>query len=187
MQRIVAAFAAAAMVALAPGVSQADPASKAAVAAAFAKMAQAKTYHMTMQSGSRTMNMDVVAPDKRHTTAGTMEMIAIGDDMWIKVNGNWQHMPKMGNAPMPGPMGAAAAGMQAPTKPPEGDVTSLGPAQCQGKPAQGYQVTDGSGVKTKVLIDASGYPCEMDMTMSMGDAVIQWSNWNGPITVNAPS
>jgi len=58
----------------------------AAVAAAFAKMAAATSYRMTMSSPAGEMTQDYFAPNRRHMTGVQMEMIMIGDDrisrMW---------------------------------------------------------------------------------------------------------
>ena len=166
-----------------PIAARGDEASKAAVAAAFAKMAQAKTYRMTMQAQSTQMVSDYVAPDRRHMTGSQMEMITIGDDTWMKMNGKWQHIPKMAGtsgAAMAGPaMGAAQR-----VKPPETDVTFLGNETCQGQPARAYQYSTGTGAeKAKLLIGSSGYPCKIEMG---GGSSMEWSDWNAPMTINPP-
>jgi hypothetical protein len=165
-----------------PVAARGDDAAKAAVTAAFAKMSQAKTYRMTMHAQSAEMVSDYVAPDRRHMTGSQMEMITIGEDTWMKMNGKWQHMPKM-SATGGAAMGNPAMGAAQRVKPPETDVTFLGNETCQGQPARAYQYSTGTGSeKAKLLIGSSGYPCRMDM----GGGSMEWSNWNAPMTINAP-
>jgi hypothetical protein len=166
-----------------PVAARGDEAAKAAVAAAFAKMSQAKTYRMTMHAQSTQMVSDFVAPDRRHMTGSQMEMITIGDDAWMKMNGKWQHIPKtsgMSGAAMGNPaMGAAQR-----VKAPENDVTFLGNETCQGQPARAYQYSTGTGSeKAKLLIGSSGYPCRIDMAAGTS---MEWSDWNTPMSITAP-
>ncbi|HXP94384.1 MAG TPA: hypothetical protein VN905_13015 [Candidatus Binatia bacterium] len=171
------------LVALSPGIGRADAAAKAAVAAAFQKMAQAKSYRMTMTSASGEMTQDYVAPNRRHISGRQMEMITIGDDSWMKVDGKWQHVPKM-------PMGAMSAPQSIGSAPkaPETDVTLVGNQECQGQPAQVYQFStssaSGTSEKSKLWVGSSGYPCRMQMGSS--GASMQWSQWGAPLTIDAP-
>lgn len=168
-------------IALSPSIARADAAAKAAVAGAFQKMAQAKSYRMTMHSASGEMMQDYVAPNRRHMIGGQMETITIGDDTWMKINGKWQHIPKAM------PMGGARSVGVVP-KVPETDITFIGDQECQGRQARVYQFAtssaSGTTQKSKLWVDASGYPCRMEIGGS--GAWMQWSQWGASMMINAP-
>jgi len=176
---------------LEPLAAFADDASKAAVTAAFAKMAQAKSYRMTMHAGAGDMTQEYVAPDRRHMSGPSMEMISIADDTWMKVNGKWQHIPKTAagsGAMSSGAMGRGPGGPVA--KPPEADVKFVGNQDCQGQPARVYSfsmpASSGPPSQSKFWIGASGYPCRMEMGGTGSASSMEWSDWGAPLRIKPP-
>jgi outer membrane lipoprotein-sorting protein len=68
------------------------------------------------------------------------------------------------------------------------NVSDLGMKTVDGTAYHAYLVkdSDGSGSATTVYVDANGYPARMDVTDTRGTQTVTFSNFNGPITIDAP-
>jgi hypothetical protein len=66
-------------------------------------------------------------------------------------------------------------------------VTDLGPKTVDGTVLHAYGVKNAGSAKNAVVyIDASGLPARIENTDSEGLNVVKFSNFNGPITIEAP-
>ncbi len=170
------------------------PASAAAVddvKSAMLKLAQAHSYHVAIDGGSKVAEMDFIKPDRVHMMAGPMEMVHIGATTWIKVNGNWMKM----NVPNGGPMSAGMSPVtraQAIADHPETmvTVTDRGTTMVDGVLLHMYLVQQNGDAKPMTLgVGPDGYPRTIETTDSSGKTShVRFSHFDDPsIVIAAPT
>jgi hypothetical protein len=152
-------------------------------------MQKATSWHMNMKSAQADVDMDVVCPDKMHTVSKTgnmsAEMVRIGDQMYTKAGAKWMKMPGgMKQAPVCGGASATNSGgatAKAPTLDPTVKFTKGGTETVNGETCTDYTWTAG-GKSSTMCVGSDNLP----RLMKSGDATITYSNWNKPITIEAP-
>lgn len=174
----------ASMTALATAPAPADTtADMAAMGQAFASV---HSFHADLSSAKgMMMSMDIIKPDKFHVTMnGKMQVIEIGNDLWMNTTGQWQHMP-MANSMMQRPFEIARnAGMNGNgTK--DYTITDLGPAMLDGMPTHKYHMVGKSGDTVDMWV-SKGLPVQVQTTSSAGTATIKYSEWNSVPDITAP-
>ncbi len=176
-------FAAMTMLATAPAAADATS-DMMAMGQAFAAV---HSFHadITTPKGT-TMSMDMIQPDKFHVTMnGEMQVIEIGSDMWMNMNGSWQHM-SMGRAMLQQPMDMARnAGMQGHGA---GDytITDLGPAMLDGVPAHRYHMVGKSGDSVDMWV-SNNLPVQVQSTGTKGTVTIKYSEYNTVPDITPPA
>ena len=144
------------------------------------------SYHADITTSRGTMSMDVVQPDKMHMKmGGRMEMIRIGDDMWVNTRGQWQHVPMMAGAMMQRPMDMArGAGMQG-SSPSDYQITDLGAAMLDGIPTHKYHMTGKTGDTVDMWV-SKNLPVQVQATGKDGTATIKYSQYNTVPDITPP-
>ncbi len=145
------------------------------------------SYHADIITSRGTMSMDVVQPNKMHMTmGGRMQMIRIGDDMWVNTTGQWQHIPPMGGAMMQQPMDMArGAGMHG-TSPSDYTITDLGAAMLDGVPTHKYHMTGKTGDTVDMWV-SKNLPVQVQATGKSGTATIKYSQYNSVPDITPPA
>ena len=156
-------------------------------------MQKATSYHMNMKSSAMEMDMDVVCPDKMHTQSKTrgmmVEMVRVGDNMYTKSGGKWMKMPTGGKqAAVCGNTATTSGGANSrvPTFDPNVKMTKGGTETVNGETCTDWNgtVTDAKGAThTWTLCVGSD---NLPRLMKNADTTITYSNWNKPITIEAP-
>jgi hypothetical protein len=144
------------------------------------------SYHtdITTPKG-QVLSMDVVQPDKVHMTmGGRMQMITIGGDTWMNMNGSWQHLP-MANPMAQRPMDMAHnAGMQG-AGPSDYAITDLGPTMLDGVPAHKYHMAGKTGDTVDMWV-SENLPLQVQATGKDGTATIKYSKYNSVPDIAPP-
>jgi hypothetical protein len=158
------------------------------LAAAFAGFLDAKSFHATMQSTGQTVELDVVRPDKMHIVAagGSMEMISISGNTYVKRGGSWMTMPAIGA--MANLLTAPLSQLRTYTSAPKDDlrVSDLGNVIVNGVPTHGYAVGDVDHPKNaNIYVGSDGMIYQMTSNASHGGS-ITITKYNAPITIAAP-
>lgn len=156
-------------------------------------MQKATSWHMNMKSTGMEMDMDVVCPDKMHTQSKTKgmntEMIRIGNEMYTKAGAKWMKVPSAAKqAAVCGNTAETSGGANSrvPTLDPKVKLTKGGTEVINGESCTDWNATvpDGKGgTRTSTLCVGSD---NLPRMMKAGDAVITYSDWNKPITIEAP-
>lgn len=173
------------MTILATAPAYADPTSDmVAMGQAFAGV---HSYHADITTSKGTMSMDMVAPDKLHMTMnGKMQMIRIGDDMWVNAGGQWQHVPMMAGGMVQRPMEMARnAGMSA-SGPSDYQITDLGPAMLDGVLTHKYHMVGKTGDTVDMWI-SKNLPLQVQATGKDGTATIKYSEYNSVPDITPPA
>ncbi len=148
-----------------------------------------KTFHADLSMTSASISMDFVWPDRvRETLANGMVAVFIGSNAWMSVRGRVMPMP---------------AGMTAPLQARLQSIRSLG---LQGNLTQNYTVTytgmksaGGAQARTYHLVQKTGsavvdmwintnnLPIQAVVKTSNGGLItLRYSQFNAPISINAP-
>ena len=130
------------------------------------------------------MTMEMVMPDRMHMTSQQFEMILIGSTSYVKIGPTWQKMnlPQTIDVNQFSPKTYQTALQGLP------DIKILGPDMVDGVPTIVYQFgAAGAGASpattTKVWVGVTdGFPHKIES----GTATITFSDFNTPITINAP-
>ncbi len=169
-------------------VFQGDPKAIAEVQAAFQKFSTAHTWRARITSpGGGTQTMDHVAPDRFHMSFSkggrTSDMFMIGREAWIQSGGTCQKLP----APLPMINPRQALEQQSDAKI---TVSRGGPETVDGSPTQTYMLTvdaQSRQVREKLYVaNGSGVPRRVEMPSERGTIVIDYLDYNAPITINNP-
>jgi hypothetical protein len=165
------------------------PASADATAGMMAMMqafAGVHSYHadITTPKG-QTLSMDVIQPDKVHMTmGGRMQMITIGGDTWMNMNGSWQHLP-MANPMAQRPLDMAHhAGLSA-DGPSDYNITDLGPTMLGGVMTEKYHMVGKTGDTVDMWV-AKNLPLQVQATGKDGTATIKYSEYNSVPDITPP-
>ena len=153
-------------------------------AAMAAAMAKATSYKMTTKTAQAEMTMEVLCPDKSRMTTKTgamsTEMVRIGGDMYMKAGGKW--MKTLAQGPNPAQCGQTAATSD---KMPKTDATAKvtkGATQTiNGETCQEWTTTAGTASST-ICVGSDNLPRQI----KSGEATITYSDWNKPLTIDAP-
>lgn len=177
MIRSVAASALLALATLVAAPASASPTDD--VRAAMFKLAAASSYEMTFSTPRGTGIFDFVKPGAMHMRMGGMEMIRVGNAMYMKQGGAWRKFP--GGASFTSPaaqaqdMAREANGLSA---------TDLGMKPVGGELMHAYRVTPKSGHADTVYIGHDGYPRRVE-GIGHGDAV-DIGKYNQIAPIHAP-
>jgi len=174
----------AAMTALSTAPVSADPTSDMmAMGQAFAAV---HSFHADITAPRGTMSMDMILPDKfRMTMNGGMQVVEIGSDMWMNMNGSWQHM-SMGGSMLQRPMEMARnAGMHG-HGPSDYTITDLGPTVLDGTPAHKYHMVGKSGDAVDMWV-ANNLPIQVQVTGKEGTSTIKYSEYNSVPDITPPA
>jgi hypothetical protein len=174
------------------------PASKAEMmvtgASLSSAMAKATSWHLTMKSGSTEMSMDVSCPDKIRTVmktgAMTAESVRVGDAMYVKAGAKWMKVPASAQQPAVcgGQSGfGGGATPRAATFDPNVKMTKKGADSVNGESCTVWEETstDAKGVQHTFSICVGGD--NLPRRVIAGDAVMTYSDWNKPVTIEAPT
>ena len=145
------------------------------------------SFHADITNGNGTMmSMDMILPDKFHMTMnGKMQVIEIGNDMWMNVNGQWQHMPMAGSM-MQRPLAMARdAGMQG-NGPSNYTITDLGPAMLGTVPTHKYHMVGKSGDTVDMWL-SHNLPLQVQVTGKAGTETIKYSEYNSVPNITPPA
>jgi hypothetical protein len=139
---------------------------------------------MTTKTAQAEVSMDVVCPDKvRMTTkagAMTSEMVRIGGDMYMKAGPKWMKTAAQG--PNPANCGqTAATSDKMPKTDASAKITKGGTETINGETCTDWTTTAGAASST-ICVGSDNLPRQI----KSGDATITYSDWNKPITVDAP-
>ena len=157
-------------------------------------MGKATSWHMTMKSGTTDMSMDVVCPDKTRmqTKTGnmTVESVRIGSDMYTKMGAKWMKVPMAANAASVcrGASASASGGAasRVSTFDPNLKITKVGTDTVNGESCTVWEQTwtDAKGAQHKfsICVGSDNLPRKV----TTGDAVMTYTDWNKPITIEAP-
>lgn len=162
------------------------PASATSGAAIASAMQKATSWKMTMKSGNGETTMEVVCPDKMRTQtktgAMTMEMVRVGQDMYSKAGKRWMKVPATGQ---PATV-CAAGGSQMPAVDANTKMTKGGTQTVNGESCTEWTTTTtdakGAQASSTMCIGSDNLPRQI----KSGDAVMTFSDWNKPITIEAP-
>jgi hypothetical protein len=179
---LVLIFASMTMLATAPAYADATS-DMVAMGQAFAAV---HSFHADITTTRGTMSMDMVKPDKFHMTMnGHMQVISIGTDMWVNMNGSWQHM-SMPAGMMQRPMDMARnAGMQG-SGPSDYTITDLGPALLDGVPTHRYHMVGKTGDSVDMWV-SNNLPLQVQATGKNGTSTIKYSEFNSVPNITPPA
>ncbi|HEV8020824.1 MAG TPA: hypothetical protein VGP41_06140 [Candidatus Lustribacter sp.] len=169
-----------ALVAFAAAPALADP--KSDLMAAMMQFGKASSYHMDVAGKGRTMEADVVLPNKMHMTSAQFEMIKIDQTTWVKMGGKWQQFTMPGMEQIMGSVNSTLATTH-PTD--QMVVTDLGmksPAS-GGPPLHAYTVTNEAGKSPSTMFLDGGRLVEVDNT---DGTMVRFSKFNDPIDISPP-
>ncbi|HEY8884214.1 MAG TPA: hypothetical protein VIO35_02790, partial [Chloroflexota bacterium] len=165
-------------------------------------MAAAKSYRVTVTTQSAATGqpsdivIDVVKPDRLHATVDSgggkiVETILIGSTTYFKVGPTWQKSP----VPIPaGPAGLLSSDPQKlfdqiSANQKNGTMTRAGADQVDGTPCQEWVWTPTTGDVGQL----GGSICiglltnlPLQFKSMDGKTVVKYSNWNDPLTIEAP-
>jgi len=157
-------------------------------------MEKATSWHTTMKSGTTDMSMDISCPDKMRmqtkSGAQVIETVRVGNDMYTKIGPRWMRVPSSAQqAPV---CGGGASGMnpgasgRVATFDPNVTMTKKGSETVNGESCTLYETTskDDKGVAHtfSICVGSDNLP----RRVTVGDAVMTYSNWNKPVTIEAP-
>lgn len=181
MHRLLASLAFVALAALTALPGAADPATD-AVRNAFVAFSHATSYHVNVQAQGKTVNGDVVPPDKYHFIVPPTELIVIGSYTYVKLNGAWRQFNAAGFAGFTAPLDRVKAMTASPDSV---KVTDLGMKTVDGQSLHAYSVLSaGNNGASTVYIDGGGLPVRVD---SSSGEIVRFSQFNSPaITIVAP-
>jgi len=157
-------------------------------------MSKATSWHMTMKSGATEMSMDISCPDKMHmqTKSGAqmIETVRVGNDMYTKIGPRWMKVPSSAQqAPVCGGGMSGmnpGAGGRAPTVDPNVTMTKRGSETVNGESCTAYEATSkddkGATHTFSICVGSDSLPRQV----KTGEAVITYSDWNKPVTIEAP-
>lgn len=168
-----------------------DPQAIAEVQAARQKFASARSWRSRMSlAGQPPLQVtEFVAPDRQHVRfvpgGPPGGMVRIGSDTWIYGPGSCMKTP--GRTPSTGP--DARESVQGP---PDGtmEITKGNPETVEGTPTRTYNLAISSSSlqarqKIYVAID-SGYTRRLEMTAPQGTVLIDYFDYDTPITIDPP-
>ena len=187
MNRLLA-LAATIVLAAAPPAARADPAGD--VRSAGEKFAQLKYFHATMTSRNVVSQVDFAAPDRfKVTTPAAMgTSYIIGTMMYVNAGGHYMSLQMPGLTAMIGQLRTPA---QAAKFAATHQIKDLGPSSVDGLAAHAYGFDDTShNITTHTVLDVGqvdGLPHRMTVTGAQSSTVVNYSRFNVPVTINAPS
>ena len=153
------------------------------VKAASVKFAALKSYRSTIiEPDGRTMQGEMVNPDRSHMTAGSIQIISIGDAIYIKTGGAWKK----------GALAAMSTGQRAFQKlygnlPPTAVVRDLGMKTVDGNALHAYFVqASPKDQASTIYIDGGGMPSRFEAMDPSGTTVVHLYDFNAPISIVAP-
>jgi outer membrane lipoprotein-sorting protein len=144
------------------------------------------SYHMHFTTpAGKTMDVDIVNPNKMRMVSGPTQMVRIGDSMWVYVNGHWMAMPAMAAGSMSQMTGGVTAARTLGEHATRVTVTDLGMKGA----GHAYLVKDPDMAgNTTIYVGGDGYVHEMDVVDNQGHtSTILISQFNQPITIDPPA
>jgi hypothetical protein len=157
------------------------------VASAFEKFLAAKTWRTRMSAGGGTIVTEHVAPDRFHVTIAqgntSTEIYLIGRQTWMRTTSGCTRTP--GGVAMRNPREMMEHGADTVIT-----ASRLGPATIDGTATQGYAlIVEAQGTTTReklYVANATGYPRRLEIEAAQGATVIDYFDFNAPITINDP-
>lgn len=165
-----------------------DPQGVREVQAALQKFAAAKTWRTRMAAGGAATTTEYVAPDRFHLTIAQgserTEMFLIGRQLWIRNAGGCSKLPAA--VPMMNPKEILEHSAAETTI----TVSRTGPATVEGTPTLTYALTvasKGTTAREKLYVATdTGLPRRIEVESPRGRAVIDYFDFNAPLTINDP-
>ncbi|MGH9601940.1 MAG: hypothetical protein ACRD24_06075 [Terriglobales bacterium] len=146
-----------------------------------AAMAKATSWHITHKMPEGETELDIVCPDKMKSVSKvgkmTVEAIRIGNDTFTKVGKSWVKT----TAPADSPLCGAGSSYAASTPSAFAKVTKGGTATVNGESCQEWTIESSLGSST-MCVGSDNLPRQT----KRGDTTITYSNWNKPVTIEAP-
>jgi hypothetical protein len=173
------------------GSSSATPASYAETAVTggmiSSAMEKATSWHMTMKSGKADMSMDISCPDKMRmqtkTGAMTVETVRVGNAMYTKMGSKWMKVP---SSVQQQPVCGAGASSRVATMDPTLKMTKKGTESINGESCTVWEGTSkddkGATHTFNMCVGSDNLP----RRVTSGDAVMTYTNWNKPVSIEAP-
>jgi|HubBroStandDraft_1064217.scaffolds.fasta_scaffold37101_2 hypothetical protein len=145
------------------------------------------SYHMTMDVGGQHMEGDVVVPGKMHLMMGEMEMVHIGSNTWMKVQGHWMQIPG-GAGQGPGFTGALSHAQTLSAHSSDVTVTDLGVKSVDGESLHAYGVKNpGDPQPSTIYVGGDGHVHRIDSVDDKGKvSTIRFSRFNVPVAIDPP-
>jgi hypothetical protein len=158
------------------------------LAGAFATMASAKTYHMSLNAHGQQVDMDIVNPGRQHLTISgrhQIEMIRIDSDTYMKMNGSWQKFSMPGMDSMIAEYGKyreIGASHAADAK-----IVDLGMTAVGGESLHEYEVSTATTDPADIYVGTDGTIHQIVVPKAKsGPVTMVFSAYNTPITIVAP-
>ena len=152
---------------------------------AFAKLT---SYHATIDSSGKTLELDMVNPNKMHVTIGPIEAIMLDGAMYVKPQGSWMKIPTAASGMMGAAfMGAVDRAKSAVTQE-NFTATDLGMKTVGGTSLHAYSVKSKDSSKPATMyMDSAGMLARIEVTDDKGGTTaIVYSKFNAPIKIEAP-
>ena len=150
---------------------------------AMINLSQAHSFHMSMQINGMAIETDEVPPDRFHVTSSMFEMIMLPNAMYMKMHGTWTKVP--GQTGMNSVDQTAA--LRSEMKSGSFTATDLGMKLVGGQMLHAYSVVSASSKKASTLyVNAQHLPARMEFGDAKGAGAATFSNFNAPVTINAP-
>jgi len=174
--------------ALSTGAVLADPLPP-QLATAFANLAGANSYHMSVNARGQQIDIDMVKPGKMHITMSggkmAMEMIKIDSDTYMKMGGSWRKFTFPGMDEMI--KSYVNVRSLAADRPADATFTDLGMSAIDGVPMHEYEVVSSpTSDPADIYVGADGFIHDMTVKGKNGPATIVFSAYNAPVTIAAP-
>ena len=152
---------------------------------AFTKLT---SYHMAVDTKGKTIDVDMVNPNKMHVTIGSIEAIMLDDAMYVKPRGSWMKIPSAAS----GMAGAAFMGVVDRAKETVNQenfaATDLGMKTVGGASLHAYLVKNKDASKPATMyFDAAGMLARIEIDGDKGGTTaIVYSKYNAPMKIEAP-
>lgn len=131
---------------------------------------------------------EFVLPDRSHFTitanSQTIEVIRIGPDTYTKINGQWTKQPGVASAITTDPVKLVSdfsASQQAGKKVTKGHTKTVNGVQCQD-----WIITSASGANESSICIGLQDQLPYQASSANGKAVVDFYDYNAPITINPP-
>lgn len=152
---------------------------------AFAKLT---SYHMTVTTSGKTIDVDMVNPNKMHVTVGSIEAIMLDGAMYVKPQSNWMKIPAAASGMAGGAfMGAVDRAKEAVNQE-NFTATDLGTKTVGGASLHAYLVKSKDASKPATMyFDSAGMLARVEIDGDRGGTTaIVYSKYNAPIKIEAP-
>lgn len=165
-----------------------DPQAVQELQAVFQRFLAARSWRARMTSGEGTTTTAYVAPDRFQVIVGQgaqrAEMFIIGRQFWLRGTEGCIRLPTA--LPFTNPREIIERGEPGTTI----TVSRGGPEAVEGIPTQTYLLvveSRGTTVREKMYVaTATGLPRRVEMQTDQGRMTIDYTDFNGPITINDP-